>query len=364
MYIHAHAALHLNQLAEAPMRFSPWGDYWQGQLPDDLLAAPEELSREQLRLYSRLDRSTQLAVRLLHRLSAQTDLLDQGMLILGCARGATGVLEQHHSDFSISRVIRPHTSPITTAGNIAAMAVQLNQLEWSSLTVSMTCSSALHAIIAGMEKIKAKSVHQVVAGGVESPITPFTRAQFEVLRLLSRYLSEDAYPCRPFSGDDSNRVVLAEGGALFLLSETPSPYLISGYGEAAQLLPSPVAMADKALRRSMQMAMERANSDQPIDLVIAHAPGTALGDPEELAAIRAVVGDHPRVVSGKWITGHTLGASGAIALSQALAAFQTGFPELPYACLDDQGTRELPRRIMINATGFGGNAATLIVNRC
>lgn len=113
----------------------------------------------------------------------------------------------------------------------------------------------------------------------------------------------------------------------------------------------------------MQSALQQADlTKRPVDLVIAHAPGTALGDPEELAAIREIVGDHPRVVSGKWITGHTLGASGAIAVNQAIRAFEHGFPELPYECLDDRGTRDRPQRIMINATGFGGNAATLVID--
>lgn len=364
MYIHAHVALHLDHQAGDLLSFTQWGDYWQGRLSEHVMRPPSGLPREQLRLYSRLDRSTKLAVCLLHQLSVATALPDQAMLILGCARGATGTLERHHSDFSISNSIRPHTSPLTTAGNIAALAIQMNQLDWPSLTVSMTCSSAMHAVITGIEKIKAKSQHCVVVGGVESPITPFTRAQFEVLRLLSRYQNDNPNPCRPFAGDDSNRVVLAEGGALFLISDAPSPHKIVGYGEAAQQLPSPVAMAGDALRKSMQMALSRATPNRSVDLVIAHAPGTSLGDPEELAAVREQLGDHPRVVSGKWITGHTLGASGAIALSQAISAFQNGFPELPYASLDDQGTRDLPRRIMINATGFGGNAATLIVDHC
>ncbi len=365
MYIHAHAALHLNHHKGSPLSFTKWGDYWQGRLPDDLLTYPGELTREQIRLFSRLDRTTQIATILLRQIAQHAQLPDAGMLLIGSARGATGVLERHHSDFSLSDVIKPHTSPLTTAGNIAALAAQLNQLQWPSLTVSMTCSSALHAIIAGIEKIRSGSQQFVIAGGVESPITPFTRAQFEVLRLLSRHHDEYPYPCRPFSGDDVNRVILAEGGALFLLSETPSPYRITGFGEAAQQLSSPVAMADDALRKSMQKALNQAAPyPRDIDLVIGHAPGTALGDPQELAVVRELLGDHPRIVSGKWMTGHTLGASGAIALSQALDAFHNGFPELPYESIDTRGTRDRPKRILINATGFGGNAATLIVDQC
>lgn len=364
MYIHhfAHRTAAANA-ADSTHVFQPWGDYWCGRLAEGALLTENDFDRQNGRQYKRLDRSAQLSVTLVN------ELVEKGVrpdwLIVGSARGATGVLEQTHSSFALQASIPVQTSPTTTPGNLASFATQLNKLSCNSLTVSMTCSSALHAVIAGIEKLHFGSGELVIAGGVEAPVTPFTRKQFEVLRLLARHSSNGGHPCQPFSGDDTNRVVLAEGGAFFALSKQASNYRISGWGEAAQELQTPVSIAADALRTAMSTALSRANcsKDNPVDLVIAHAPGTALGDPEELGAIREICGNHPRIIGGKYATGHTLGASGAVAMAQAIDMMENGIPDLPYLSLDDHGFAGTPRRVLVNATGFGGNAASILIEK-
>lgn len=361
MYIQLFSAIgHNLTVSGESAPFEPWDDYWCARIPAASILPTQQFEGADARYYSKLDLTGKMAVTLVKQ------LLDQGAqperVSIGSARGATGIIEQLHGPFSIGQRIPVHTSPLTTAGNIAAAATHLNGLEVPSLTVSMTCSSALHALIGVLERMAGGRLSEAIAGGIEAPVTRFTRAQFEVLRLLARHNDEDGSPCKPFSGDPINRVVLAEGGALFALSTRQGPWRIAGWGEAAEHLPNPVSLAGKALRKAMRTALGTVDG-QEVDLVIAHAPGTAQGDPEELAAIRECCGDHPRIVSGKWLTGHTLGASGAVALAQALFALESGFPELDYTPLDDGGYRGIPRRVMVNATGFGGNAAAIVVER-
>lgn len=363
MFIHGYSAIgHNIDLTTIPQPFTRWGDFWCARVDHGKLLQRIDFERSRGKYFEKLDLTGKLAVTLVRR------LLEKGFepdsVVIGSARGATGMLEAHHGEFAFQGRVSVQSSPLTTAGNIAASAAMLNELNTPSLTVSMTCSSALHALIIGISKLRSGMAGSVIAGGVEAPVTPFTRAQFEVLRLLARHDDLNEFPCRPFTGDEVNRVVLAEGGALFTLSLAASPWRISGWGEAAENIVTPVGLAGGALRKSMTMALMMAGAPaNEVDLVIAHAPGTALGDPEELGAVREVCGDHPRVVSGKWLTGHSLGASGALALVQALQAMEVGFPELPYISLDDRGFRGIPQRVLINATGFGGNAASIVVER-
>ena len=104
-----------------------------------------------------------------------------------------------------------------------------------------------------------------------------------------------------------------------------------------------------------------ATSSTP-DLVVAHAPGTRRGDAAELAALQAVFAQGvPEVTSLKWATGHTFGASGPLALAGALQMMEHGTAVgLPYG--KPAGGRR-PKAVLTNATGFGGNAVSVVVEQ-
>jgi 3-oxoacyl-(acyl-carrier-protein) synthase len=362
IYIAAYSTLFPSDDGRLQPEFEHNGKHWVGRLSDARLQLLHATDRNQIKQFNKLDRTGKIAARLLEDLLHNSTEFKADYFVVGSARGATGLIEQYHAQFLNDHAVSIHTSPLTTAGNIASAAAHIQKLDISCMTLSMTCSSALHALIQVAERIAAGSIQSGIAGGVESAITPFTVAQFEALRLAAQAETPEAFPCRPFAGDAINRVVLAEGGSLFGLSAGWSPYRISGWGEAGQHLSSSVSIARLALEKSMRLALEAANRET-VDLVFAHAPGTAIGDPEESAAIRSVMGSHPRIVSGKWLTGHTLGASGAVALAQAIQALELGFPEFPYLATGCSGFSGIPRSVMVNSTGFGGNAASLIVEK-
>ncbi len=190
--------------------------------------------------------------------------------------------------------------------------------------------------------------------------------------------SESEYPCRPFdlSGKAQNRMVLGEGAALLLMKSAAActseelataQALVRGIGFATETLSSPTSISGEGqcFQLSMKRALEFGGIQaSDIDLIIAHAPGTIQGDQAEKNAISQIFDTYmPPVYSNKYMIGHTLGASGALSLVQALEIFRSQiYPLLPY--MDQKAPEARPiNRIMVNAAGFGGNACTIIIER-
>ena len=116
-----------------------------------------------------------------------------------------------------------------------------------------------------------------------------------------------------------------------------------------------------AMRQALHQS-SRAPAD--VDALVLHSPGTPAGDAAERAAVRAVFGENqPALLSNKWLLGHTLGASAALSLDFALHVLEhQRWPAPPFATyLTAAPTRPI-RRILVNAAGFGGNAASALVS--
>ena len=109
----------------------------------------------------------------------------------------------------------------------------------------------------------------------------------------------------------------------------------------------------------MKMAMKMAKLNK-VDVVIAHAPGTKLGDTSELQAIENVCGKIP-VFSTKHATGHTYGASAGLSLIAAKMCLEKqSLPKIPY--LDLPNLKKIDT-VMVNAIGFGANAISIILSK-
>ena len=141
--------------------------------------------------------------------------------------------------------------------------------------------------------------------------------------------------------------------------------VIESIGYAQENSKTPTAITDEggALQKSMTTAL-KSTAASTVDLIILHAPGTIKGDASELKAVKAVFGnDSPILVSNKWLIGHTFGASAALSLEYALLILKNNcYVDFPYPVVFKNTRRDI-RKIMINAAGFGGNAASLIVSR-
>lgn len=294
-----------------------------------------------------------------------SDTQDGWGIAMASSRGATQLWEQYYNTYreTGAQGMSPLTSPLTTLGNLSSnVAAHLGKGDMA-LSHSMTCSSALHGIINAVAWMRAGLVGRCVVGATEAPLTPFSIDQFKALRI---YSAGGTWPCRPFGSDGQNSMVLGEGAAAFCLDFSPENAIakIEGMGFALESVKHPVYISKEgeALQRSMLMAM---GGWQKVEAIMAHAPGTAKGDAAEKEAIRAVFGHRrPPVVSNKWAVGHTLGASGALSLYLSIAWMRGSLPmSMPHLEKNNADYPEMPASVLVNATGFGGNAASLLISR-
>ncbi|MFC5283916.1 beta-ketoacyl synthase N-terminal-like domain-containing protein [Pedobacter alpinus] len=284
---------------------------------------------------------------------------------IGSSRGATTLFENYHSQFlsSIQNETYAQASPSTTLGNIASwVATDLNT-NGPAISHSITCSTALHAIINAFVWLKSGYANHFLAGGSEAPLTPFTVAQMKALKIYSSI--EESYPCKAMDlRKTQSSMILGEGAANFLLSANAEKPLakITGIGYGVESIKNGASLSANA--ECMQKAMQKALTNHDInsvDVIILHSPGTLLGDIAEMRAIEAVFKTGiPLLTCNKWKTGHTFGASGALSIEMALLMLQHNqFIAPPYIAPQKQ-TKNI-KKIMINAVGFGGNAASVIL---
>ena len=282
---------------------------------------------------------------------------------IGSSRGATTLLEEAHKNYLEQGKCSPLASPTTSLGNIASWVMQDAKGQGAAISHSITCSTALHALLNGIAWLHADMAEGFLVGGSEAPLTPFTLSQMKALKIYGSL--SDSYPCQPLLLEKlKNTMVLGEGSAVFAIEKGVRPNalaIVKGIGYATEVITHPVAISAQAeaLQLSMQQALQGV-APAEVDVVIPHATGTIKGDEAEYHALREVFGQNlPRLTSNKWKIGHTFAASGALAIEMAVLMLQNQqFLPLPY--LKKEAEAPL-RNILINATGFGGNAVSVLI---
>ena len=332
--------------------------------------AEEEITqlREDNSHYAMLDKTALMAIIAARQAFQGICACPPGDLLvnIGSSRGAAETLERDIGSYITSGKVPVVSSPTTTLGNISSWVAQDLHGAGAVFSNSVTCSTALHALGNGCAWIRAGMASAALVGGSEAPLTPFTLAQMKTLRIYNDEPSGE-YPCRP--GGGKNSLVLGEGAAIVALSAVlnrSSLARIAGLGFAFEELSSGTSISEEG--RALQLSMKRALSDcgSLPDAIVLHAPGTARGDSAEIAAVKQVFGEHhPPLGSNKWILGHTFAASGAFSLEAALFMIQSSrllrFPyEVPWR--GDAASKRI-ERVMVNATGFGGNAVSVIIEK-
>lgn len=228
--------------------------------------------------------------------------------------------------------------------------------------VSNACASGTNALCLAAGLVRGGSARRVMAVGFDA-LSELVFAGFDALR------ASTAEKCRPFDSARSG-LVLGEGAACFLVEEFSDAALVAipGWGLANDnhhlTQPNPDGSGP---RLSMRRALDDAGWDS-VDYINAHGTGTPFNDASEAAAIRAVCPSVP-VSSTKAMTGHALGAAGAIEAAFCLLAMQDGFlpPNINLretdSGLDIVANAARPariRRAMSNSFGFGGSNATIL----
>ena len=255
-------------------------------------------------------------------------------------------------------------------------------------TVS-ACASSNNSIIDSFNYIRLGMVKAVVTGGSEACVTPSAVGGFNSMKALSERNDSPATASRPFDADRDG-FVLGEGAASLVLEEYEHAKArgakiygeILGGGMTADAhhitAPHPEGLgAMNVMRRTLKDANLNPND---IDYVNVHGTSTPLGDISETKAIRGVFGDDAynlNISSTKSMTGHLLGAAGAIEALACLMAINRGVvpPTINHFTDDDQFDPKLNftfnvaqkrevKYALSNTFGFGGHNASVIMGKC
>src|SRR5690606_255086 len=237
---------------------------------------------------------------------------------IGSSRGATSLFERYHREFLEQGKVSTLASPTTTLGNISSWLAQDLGNRGPELSHSITCSTALHALLNAVAWIQGGLCDRFLVGGSEAPLTPFTIAQMQALKVYAR--GQGPYPCRALDLEKKyNSMVLGEAAGLACIergTRDNALALLIGIGYATEALEHPVSLSaeGRCLQDAMGMAL-RGHDPATVDAVVMHAPGTLRGDLSEYRALEQVFGGRlPFLTTNKWKMGHSFGASGLLSV--------------------------------------------------
>ena len=282
--------------------------------------------------------------------------------------------------------ISPFFIPMMIANMGTGTVARLIGARGPSETTVTACATSTNSIGSAYWLIREGKADVMVAGGSEAAITPMAMAGFSNMRAMSRRNDDPTHASRPFDMERDG-FILGEGAAVVILEERDAALArdatiyaeIVGYGmtnDAYDMVaPSP---GGEGAARAMLSAIEDAYIDpSQIGHINAHATSTPVGDASETNAIKSVFGDHaPNIaISGtKGMTGHLLGAAGAVEAVAAALALREGIapPTInldnpdPACDLDYVPHKARPldaEYALSNSFGFGGHNATIVLRR-
>lgn len=278
-------------------------------------------------------------------------------------------------------------SPFAISGLIPNIAAGLVSIEFGltgpSYSIAAACASSALALGESLRYLRSGALDAVIVGGAESALTPICIAAFSNCKTLSKRNEAPSAASRPFDRDRDG-FVMGEGAAVLVLERLSAARKrgarcyaeLAGYGATSDahhvtLPPPDGAGAYNCIRLALADAHMEASE---VDYVNAHATGTTAGDVTEAKVIHKLFGDRALVSSTKSMTGHLLGAAGALeAAVCALALHEQAVPATtnlerqdPQCTLNHvlRSTTDIPLRAAVsNSFGFGGHNAALVFRR-
>jgi 3-oxoacyl-[acyl-carrier-protein] synthase II len=366
---------------------------WAAQLPVRIAAQlavdpSEVIERVKMR---RLDRSEAIALVAAHQAWADAGLADSGLdperLAVSFGSGIGGASTLLNQDDILEqsgpRRVSPHTVPMLMPNGPAAWVGLELGAQAGVHSMASACATGAEALSLGLDIIRSGRADVVMAGGTEAVIHPLPIAGFAAMRAMSTRNDEPEKASRPWDkGRDG--FVLGEGAGALVLERADHAAArgatvyarLAGAGITSDgydiVQPHPEGLGGiRAMRRALQDA---GLTGADIAHVNAHATATPVGDMAEIHGVKVAIGDHPVLTSTKSMSGHLLGAAGALeSIATILAIRDSVVP--PTINLDDPDDNlsldvaahkarslDIPAALN-NSFGFGGHNVALIFAR-
>ncbi|WP_405913439.1 beta-ketoacyl-[acyl-carrier-protein] synthase family protein [Streptomyces sp. NBC_00963] len=363
------------------------GESWARQLPVRIGARmrqdpAESLKRTEARRLDRCEQAALVCAREAWR-DAGAPEVDPERLAVVIGTGTGGLLsllgQNRVLEESGPRKVSPHTVPMLMANGPAAwVSIDLGARGGAHTPVS-ACASGAEAIAYGLDLIRAGRADIVVAGGSEASLHPLPLTAFAQMMALSTANDDPDGASRPFDAARGG-FVLGEGAAVLILESAEHARAraarahgaVAGAGttsSAQHITASDPDGQARAIRKALRDA-ELTPAD--IGHVHAHATSTPQGDLAEAEAVAAAVGTHPVVTATKSMTGHLLGASGALGAMAAILALRDGTvpptrnltrldERVPLDVVTDSARKGRWDAALANSFGFGGHNVSLVL---
>ncbi len=285
--------------------------------------------------------------------------------------------------------VSPFTVPLFIVNMAAGWISILHNAKGPNVCNVTACATSAHSVGDAFRIIERGEADIMFAGGSEAPITALSMAGFAAARTLSVRNSEPEKASRPFD-KDRNGFVMGEGAAVLILESLTHAKArgahiyaeIAAYGLTADAhdIVQPCADGDGAMR-AMKMALAQADvKPTEVNYINAHGTSTPLGDKAETTAMKRVFGEHATkggvvVSSSKSMTGHLLGAAGAIEAAVCCLAIEHSIvpptinldnpdPDCDLDYCPNVARKNYPINIALsNSFGFGGHNASLLFKK-
>jgi len=307
---------------------------------------------------------------------------------MGSGLGGLSTLERYHQAYLEEgvRKISPFFIPMLIS-NLAPGHIAIRYgAKGPNITTTTACAASSHAIGEALAAIRRGVCDAVISGGSEATITPMGLGGFCAMKALSSRNDDPEKASRPFD-KDRDGFVMGEGSAILILEELEFARRrgakiyaeLCGYGASgdAHHVTAPAPGGEGAVR-CMRAALEDARiRPEEVEHINAHGTSTPYNDQFETMAIKTVFGEHARklaVSSTKSMTGHLLGAAGAVEGAFSVLALRDGVipptinyttpdPECDLDYVPNRARRQAIRYALSNSFGFGGTNSCLLFGR-
>ncbi len=309
-------------------------------------------------------------------------------VVIGTSVGALAIGERQHAIFLEKgyKRINPFFATSIIASSCATQIMISYGITGTTQTIQTACASSTSAVGEAFEHIRNGRADIAIAGGSETPVTPFGIATFANVDLLCKHTGAPSTLYRPFS-KDRDGLVFGEGAGIVILEDLEHAKKrkakiygeLVGYGATCDAYHVMTPLPDSLqASRAMEIALKDAGiSPKDIDHINAHGSGTIINDIAETLMIKNVFGKHAyrlAVTATKSMTGHAMGGSGAIEIVASLLMLENQFlhptinlhipdPKCDLDYVPNKGCKKDIRTILKTSFGFGGYNSVIILRR-